>query len=230
VRERDGSDFQGSKSVLVFIPWALSKVDYSAWRRVGLGHLAVGRVGRLATAAGRRIHMMSGDRESISVLLHMFNHAPDNYHCPFCALTAGLSCKGLHSTAEDIVCRDNLAIAFVSSHWWEKNPGHVLVVPTQHFENLYDLPDEYGAAIFAMSRRVATAIKCSYGCEGISTRQHNEPAGYQEVWHYHLHIFPRYTDDRLYSAYGQSRLTNPAERRPFANKLRAALASAESVQ
>jgi histidine triad (HIT) family protein len=41
-------------------------------------------------------------------------------------------------------------------------------------------------------------MKRAWGPEGISTRQHNEPAGNQHVWHYHLHVFPRWNDDMLY--------------------------------
>jgi histidine triad (HIT) family protein len=153
----------------------------------------------------------------------MVVHAPAGYRCPFCALAAGVDSHGLHSTPDDIVCRNERVMGFVASHWWQRNPGHVLVVPIRHFENLYELPDNIGADIFAMSRRIAIAMKHSYGCDGISTRQHNEPAGYQDVWHYHLHIFPRYAEDQLYLAYGQNRLTTPEERRPFAVKLRCAM-------
>jgi len=154
----------------------------------------------------------------------MIKHAPDGYSCPFCALVGGTACKGLHSTRDDIVIRDEYAMAFIASHWWEKNPGHVLVIPVSHYENLYDLPDEIGASIFALSRRIAVAMKLSYACDGVSTRQHNEPAGYQDIWHYHLHVFPRYTNDFLYQSYGQNRLTEPKERQPFVAKLREAMA------
>jgi histidine triad (HIT) family protein len=155
----------------------------------------------------------------------MFSHAPANYRCPFCALAGGMVCPGLHSTQGDIVCRDGDAMAFIASHWKEANAGHVLVVPIRHFENLYEIPDDVGSAIFGMSRRIALALKLGYACDGVSTRQHNEPAGYQEVWHYHLHIFPRYRDDQLYAGYGDMRLSSPDERRPFADKLRKALAT-----
>jgi histidine triad (HIT) family protein len=43
-------------------------------------------------------------------------------------------------------------------------------------------------------------MKAAYGCDGTSTRQHNEPAGHQEVWHYHLHVFPRFMGDGLYAS------------------------------
>ncbi len=147
------------------------------------------------------------------------------YRCPFCALAAGTPLDDLHSTPDDVVCRTDLALAFVASRWWANNPGHVLIVPVRHAENLYELPDDAGAAIAVMSRRVARAIRASYGCGGVSTRQHNEPAGYQTVWHYHLHVFPRHAGDGLYPADDRSRPTTPDERRPYAVKLRAALAA-----
>lgn len=49
-----------------------------------------------------------------------------------------------------------------------------------------------------MSRDLALAMKLAWSPEGTSVRQHNEPAGNQHVWHYHLHVFPRYSDDMLY--------------------------------
>ncbi len=51
-----------------------------------------------------------------------------------------------------------------------------------------------------MAKHVAIALKAVHHCDGVSTRQHNEPAGNQEVWHYHLHVFPRFDGDQLYSS------------------------------
>lgn len=45
------------------------------------------------------------------------------------------------------------------------------------------------------------ALKTAFDCDGVSTRQHNEPAGNQDVRQYHLHIFPRYEADGLYAAW-----------------------------
>jgi histidine triad (HIT) family protein len=59
-------------------------------------------------------------------------------------------------------------------------------------------------------------MKTAYSCDGISTRQHNEPAGSQDVWHYHLHVIPRYKDDQYYMTQGEpmsiSERANHAER------------------
>ena len=64
-------------------------------------------------------------------------------------------------------------------------------------------------------------MKSGYGCDGVSTRQHNEPAGYQDVWHYHLHVFPRFAGDELYGS--RKCLMPPEERAAFAERLRRAL-------
>ena len=61
-------------------------------------------------------------------------------------------------------------------------------------------------------------MKDAYGCDGVSTAQHNEPDGNQDVWHYHTHVFPRYQGDNLYGSMRQ--LTTTEERRPYAELLR----------
>ncbi len=151
----------------------------------------------------------------------MYNHAPLDYVCPFCAIAAGRFDS--LSVAEDVVLRTQHITAFLAAGGWEANAGHVLVIPNAHYENLYDLPDEIGAHVHAAARRIAIALKQAYGCDGVSTRQHNEPAGNQDVWHYHLHVFPRYAGDELYLRSHEHRFTTPAERAPYAARLRAAL-------
>ncbi len=153
----------------------------------------------------------------------MYNHEPANYNCPFCRLIEGVGdAAGIYTQAEDVVFQDEMVTVFINARWWENNPGHAVIVPNQHFENIYDLPLEYATAIHRLARKVALAFKTAYGCGGTSTRQHNEPDGYQEVWHYHLHVFPRYEGDNLYIS--PHRLSPPAERITYALKLRQALA------
>jgi histidine triad (HIT) family protein len=154
----------------------------------------------------------------------MFNHAPPDYECPFCLVVAGVERDSLRTVQHDVVCRAPLATAFICSGWWPNNPGHVLIVPNAHFENLFELPPDYAAEIHGVAQRIGRAMLASYGCEGISTRQHNGPGAYQEVWHYHLHVFPRNHDDKLYELTSQRRTTTPDERAPYAERLRAVLA------
>lgn len=146
----------------------------------------------------------------------MYNHAPEGYDCPFCRLVRGLDT--VRSSQEDVVYRDNDVTAFLSAGWWPNNPGHVLVVPNEHYENMYDLPSELVTPIQRVAREIAIAFKETYGADGVSTRNHNEPHGMQDVWHYHLHVFPRYAGDDLY-LHRRSDST-PEERHPYATRLR----------
>lgn len=91
----------------------------------------------------------------------------------------------------------------VNPKWWPRNLGGLLVVPERHFENVYDLPADLGSPLQQAIRDAAFALKHHLRCDGISTRQHNEPAGDQDVWHYHVHVFPRYVDDDLYRQRGR---------------------------
>lgn len=99
--------------------------------------------------------------------------------------------------------------AFVASHWWPGNPGHVLVIPNRHVENIYEFPDDLGEPLMVMTRRVAVALKTAYGCDGVSTRQHNEPAGNQDMWHFHQHVFPRWEGDDLYASHAEKAVAPP---------------------
>jgi len=125
---------------------------------------------------------------------------------------------------DDVVWRDERTTAFISPRWCPKNHGHVLVIPNEHVENLYAIDDDLLGAVYATAKRIAIGLKEAYRCDGTSTRQHNEPAGDQDVWHVHVHVFPRYPGDRLYQRHEELRWATPAERAPYAAKLRAALA------
>lgn len=151
----------------------------------------------------------------------MHNHAPSGYVCPFCSLVAGNDLAHPWSRQSDIILKNEMVTAFINVRWWSNNPGHVLVVPNQHIENIYDMPQEVAGHIHEAARRIALAFKAVYDCQGVSTRQHNEPAGYQEVFHYHLHVFPRYDGDQLYELTHIHRNTTPEERSVYAEKLRA---------
>jgi histidine triad (HIT) family protein len=125
----------------------------------------------------------------------------------------------------DIVHHTPTVTAFLGAHQWPNNHGNVIVMPNEHFENIYDLPTHFALPLHELIKAIALALKTVYACEGISTRQHNEPAGNQDVWHYHVHVTPRYHDDGFYGGYTSQRtLMPPSERAKHAHKLRAYLA------
>jgi histidine triad (HIT) family protein len=151
----------------------------------------------------------------------MYNHAPSDYICPMCGLLKEVKEQSEQAHQRAIVYQSDQVTVLMPTHWYKHNYGQVIIIPNAHYENIYDLPDELGAEIHKTAKRIAFALKKAFGCEGVSTRQHNEPAGNQDMWHYHLHVFPRYTGDNLYL---ETRQPNTAETRfAFAEKLRAAL-------
>lgn len=154
-------------------------------------------------------------------------HEPDGYRCPFCRVVAGEDLRDEFTKQSDIVVRDGTLTAFVSSAWWPGNDGNVIVVPNGHYENVYAIPDEVLAAVQVMGKRIALAMMATYGCEGTSFRQHNGPGADQEVWHYHLHVIPRYRGDRFYIRTYERYDTTVAERTPFAERLRTYLNQTE---
>ncbi|MFD6177622.1 MULTISPECIES: HIT family protein [unclassified Isoptericola] len=148
-------------------------------------------------------------------------HEPAGYACPFCGIQRGLVDEW--NQPSDVVAVTERAFARIAPKWWPDNPGGVLVIPRVHVENLYALTPEDGAAVWELTQRVAEAMRTSYDCPGTSIRQHNEPAGDQDVWHLHVHVLPRHPDDRLYQRHDDARWAPPAERVPYAAALREAL-------
>ena len=148
----------------------------------------------------------------------MNNHAPKHYECPFCKVIAGVEDE-LHSK-QDVIFESATVLAFVAPKWWINNPGSLLVIPKQHHENLYDMPDEILGDVYTAVKQIAIAVRDTYGCDGTSTRQHNEPAGNQDVWHFHVHVFPRWHGDELYKNQDNKRFTSADERLEYSNKLR----------
>jgi len=135
------------------------------------------------------------------------------HDCVFCKIV-----NGLIPSAK--VHEDALTLAFMDIG--EVNPGHVLVAVKPHVENIFGLDDPLAAAVFQTAARVARAVKKAYSPEGVTLYQANGSAAGQTVYHFHLHLVPRYDNDGM-------RLIWPAKNPPReqlaanAAKLRAVL-------
>lgn len=75
------------------------------------------------------------------------------------------------------------------------NKGHALILPKAHYENLYALPDEMAAHAMILAKKIATKMKGILNCDGYNLVQNNGEAAGQTVFHFHMHLIPRYTDD-----------------------------------
>ncbi len=150
----------------------------------------------------------------------MHNHAPENYKCPICLGVKGIENEDTLLKQADLIYKDDLVSVFINSFWIDTAKGHVIVVPNDHYENLFDMPEKVGNRIFEISKKVALAMKESYKCDGITLRQNNEPAGDQHAFHYHQHVFPRYDGDSFNVNMTQkSILSDPNERLEYAQRL-----------
>jgi histidine triad (HIT) family protein len=119
--------------------------------------------------------------------------------CVFCRLVAG-------TLPAAIVHRDDRVVAFMDAG--QVNDGHVIVATVRHVETIYGIDDDEAAAAFRLAARIARSVKREFGAAGVSILQANEPAGFQTVPHFHLHVLPRHAGDGV-------GLEWPAKRPPF---------------
>lgn len=150
----------------------------------------------------------------------MHNHAPENYVCPICLAIDGIENDSTWIKQDDIFYRDDLVMGFISSKAIKGNEGHPLIVPLQHLENLYDLPEEYTHRISDVSKKVALALKAVRRCDGVTLLQNNEPAGDQHAFHYHLHLVPRFVGDHFSEELWKAQKSSPEDRVDYASTLR----------
>ena len=150
-----------------------------------------------------------------------YSHAPSDYNCPFCLMLKRVA-RGIALASDtDIVYQTENVTAFIGMRQWPSNAGDTIIIPNQHYENIFDLPVKLAIPIQEMARAVSLAMKDVYRCSGISLRQHNEPAGNQDIWHYHIHVTPRYLGDEFYAKYTTSaEIMAPEERAEHAAILR----------
>lgn len=107
--------------------------------------------------------------------------------CVFCEIVAG-------RLPSSRVYEDDRVLAFMDIQ--PVTAGHILVVPKQHFPYLEDLGEDTGAAMFRVAYRLALSLRRSgLPCEGVNLFLADGEAAFQEVFHSHLHVFPRYEGD-----------------------------------
>jgi histidine triad (HIT) family protein len=108
--------------------------------------------------------------------------------CVFCGIVAG-------TEERSVVAEDAITLAFMNLSQQPGSVGHVLVVPRAHVRDIYALDTDTAGAVFAMTARVARAVKAAMLPDGVTILQNNEAAGGQDVFHLHVHIIPRSHDD-----------------------------------
>lgn len=75
--------------------------------------------------------------------------------------------------------------------------GHALILTKEHYANLYELDDELAAKVMVLAKKMITKLTDILGCDGYNIVQNNGEAAGQTVFHFHLHMIPRYKDDEV---------------------------------
>ncbi len=109
-------------------------------------------------------------------------------HCLFCAIVAD-------SLPAEKIDEDEHTVAFMDINPWTR--GHALVVPRRHSANLYEIEDDDLRHTAVAARRLARRMRERLGCDGINVLNAAEPAAWQTVFHFHLHVIPRYENDSM---------------------------------
>ena len=108
--------------------------------------------------------------------------------CIFCKIVAG-------EIPSHQIDEDDKTLAFMDINPWTR--GHALVIPKAHSRNIYDAEPDDLAATHVAAQRLARRMRDRLNCEGINVLQSSEPVAMQTVFHTHVHVLPRYSDDGL---------------------------------
>src|SRR5215213_10922274 len=130
--------------------------------------------------------------------------------CIFCAIASG-------EGPAEIVQEDQHTVAFMDLNPWTR--GHALVIPRRHARSLYEIDDDELSRVAVAAKRLAQLMRDRLGCDGVNVLNSTEPAAWQTVFHYHVHVIPRYEDDPLRLP-GQPQQVEQDELKRVADELR----------
>jgi histidine triad (HIT) family protein len=133
--------------------------------------------------------------------------------CLFCKIVA-------KEIPASVVYEDDFSLAFLDIR--PVNIGHTLLLPKEHYENIFDLSEELIAKLAVVSKKLAVAIKGGLVADGINITSNNNPAAGQLIFHAHTHIIPRYADDGFTHWQGK-RGYNEGEAKEVAGKIKSNL-------
>ncbi len=106
--------------------------------------------------------------------------------CIFCKIAAGeIPSKTVYEDASYRVILDLGPAA----------RGHALILPKDHYADVFELPEEKAGEVFKLARKMAVQMKAALGCDGFNIVQNNGEVAGQTVFHFHMHLIPRYKDD-----------------------------------
>lgn len=109
-------------------------------------------------------------------------------HCIFCKIASGEIPAATLYEDEDFRVILDLGPA---------SKGHALILPKVHAANIYELPDEIAGKVFILAKKIATKLAEIVKCDGFNIVQNNGAVAGQTVFHFHMHLIPRYENDTV---------------------------------
>ena len=106
--------------------------------------------------------------------------------CIFCKLANGVFPTNMIYEDDDFAVILDVAPA---------TRGHALILPKEHYANIYELPDEVAGKVMILAKKMATHMTEKLHCDGFNLVQNNGPCAGQTVFHFHYHLIPRYEND-----------------------------------
>lgn len=98
--------------------------------------------------------------------------------------------------------------------------GHALILPKEHYPNLYELPDELAGKAILLAKKMAVKMTKALDCDGFNVVQNNGESAGQTVFHFHMHLIPRYKNDQAGFGWNVGELSE-ADREDILSRVRA---------
>ena len=131
--------------------------------------------------------------------------------CIFCKIIAG------EIKTDGKIFENDCSLSFLSTG--PNNFGHALVIPKDHYENIYEIPDDCVGELMKTVKKTAIAVKKATKADGINIGMNNEKAAGQFVFHAHIHVIPRHYNDG-FKNWESAKKYKDGEMKEWAEKIR----------
>ena len=121
-----------------------------------------------------------------------------NDDCIFCKLANG-------DIPVDAIYEDDLVKVIFDAG--PASEGHVLIIPKSHADGIYDLTDEQASGVFRAAKKIACAMREGLDYDGMNVVQNNGEIAGQTVFHFHMHLIPRYKGDSVNVGWKPGKIT-----------------------
>jgi len=110
-----------------------------------------------------------------------------NDNCIFCKIASG-------EIPSRKIYEDDVFVVILDLNPTSK--GHALIIPKLHYTNLYELDTEIAGKAMKLAKKMAVKMTKALGCDGFNILQNNGECAGQTMFHFHMHLIPRYKDDK----------------------------------